>query len=111
MSNLDKMGADTLKELQSEESDIRIADIFHDVARGQHLTVFRDYTRRLFPKGPFRELDHHKMFNLLQVQWLIYSPKIKGLDVILNLSCISEFLQKKVDFPIKNDLLSYRQQF
>ena len=71
MSNLDKMGADTLKELQNEESDIRIADIFHDVARGQHLTVFRDYTRRLFPKGPFPELDHHKMFDLLQERWSI----------------------------------------
>ena len=62
----ENMGVDTLKELQNENNDIRIADIFHDVARGQHLTVFFDYTRRLFPHGPFPELDHVKMFDALQ---------------------------------------------
>lgn len=67
MLNLDRetAGPDTLKEMENEENEPRIARIFHDVAKGQVLESFIDYTKK-FGHGEFRELSFENFFELIQ---------------------------------------------
>ena len=49
-----------------EQSDLRIADIFHDVAKGQVLETFIDYTKKLFVNRS--KLSHDVMLSALQTR-------------------------------------------
>ena len=64
-------GPDTLKEYD-EHNDLRIAEVFHDVAKGQVLETFVDYTKKLshgiqLEKGNSK-LSHDIFRNALQVK-------------------------------------------
>ena len=60
-----------------EENEFRIADIFHDVAKGQVLETFVDYAKSLFEEEDAlineinypKVLYYNEMYQLLQVSF------------------------------------------